>query len=292
MNEKTHPPSHSWLELPGLKLHCLSWPAPPAPAPAILFCHGWLDLGAAWARVIPHFSDRYRCFSFDFRGMGRSSWLRGGDYHFPDYVQDIAEVVDRLLPGGEKFVLVGHSMGGMVSSLYAGAFPERIVKYVNIEGLGPPPIGPQVAPDRYRQWIGEYRKFRDKKPKPYDGFGDIAERLVKMYPKLDRQFAAFLSKEIGEQGPDGKVRFAHDPVHKVMNPNPFNLEQAKTFWSRVTCPVMCVRGGESEFNRQVFEDRVICFPDSRYVVVPGAGHMVHYDQPVALAKTIRDFIES
>jgi len=291
-NEKTHPPKHSWLELPGLKLQILEWPGTaPKDAPVILFCHGWLDLGAAWARVAPHFTGRYRVFSFDFRGMGRSSWLRGGDYHFPDYVQDIAEVADHLMPGGEKFYLVGHSMGGMATSLYAGTFPERIVKYVNIEGLGPPPVGSQAAPDRYKQWIGEYRKFRSKKPKPYPGYADIAERLGKMYPKLDREFAMFLAQEIGEKAPDGTVHFAHDPVHKVMNPNPFNLEQNKAFWQRVACPVLCVRGGDSDFNRKVYEDRVVLFPNGKYAVVPGAGHMVHYDQPVLLAKTIGDFFE-
>ncbi len=291
--ERTHPPSHGWLELPGLKLHLLSWPSTaPVDAPAILFCHGWLDLGAAWARVAPHFTDHYRVHAFDFRGMGISSWLHGGDYHFPDYVQDIAEVADHLFPNGRPFYLIGHSMGGMATSLYAGAFPERVIRYVNIEGLGPPVVGPQAAPDRYRQWIGEYRKFRTKKPKPYSGFPDIAERLVKMYPKLDPEFAAFLSREIGEQAPDGSVHFAHHPVHKVLNPNPFNLEQSKAFWSRVTCPVLCIRGGDSQFNRPAYEDRTLFFPNGRYLVIPGAGHMVHYDQPVLLAKAIREFLES
>lgn len=288
MNEQTHPPTRHWLNLPGLRLQYLNWPGAPADAPVLLFCHGWLDLGAAWARVAPHFALQFRTYSFDFRGMGRSTWQRGGDYHFPDYVQDIAEVADHISPD-QPFYLVGHSMGGMASSLYAGTFPERTVKYVNIEGLGPPDVGVSIAPDRFRRWIGEHRKFRTKRPRPYDTVEDISARLMKMYPRLAPEFARFLADEISVRDGEGKVQFAHDPVHKVMSPQPFNVEQARSFWARITCPVLCIRGGESEYDRQRYEDRAALFANGSYTVIPGAGHMVHYDQPELLAKTLGGF---
>ena len=71
---------------------------------------------------------------------------------------------------------------------------------------------------------------------------------------------------------------------------PFNLEYAMAFWRRITAPTLIVHGAESgEFWRSKpgaiylepddLARRLACFRDARFVEIPGAGHMVHFDRP-------------
>ena len=82
----------------------------------------------------------------------------GGYYHFPDYVFDLDCVIQAL--GVRSFKLIGHSMGGTISLLYSGAFPERVKKLVLIEGVGPVGMNFADAPLRMEKWIGEIRQAR------------------------------------------------------------------------------------------------------------------------------------
>ncbi len=101
----------------------------------------------------------------DCRGHGDSGWVgAGGYYHFPDYVLDLDSVIQAL--GVQSIKLIGHSMGGTISLLYTGAFPERVIKLALIEGVGPVGMNFADAPLRMAQWIGEIRErgrnhFRD-----------------------------------------------------------------------------------------------------------------------------------
>ena len=85
---------------------------------------------------------------------------------------------------------------------------------------------------------------------------------------------------------------------------PFNLEYAMALWRRITAPTLIVHGAESgEFWReQAGRDLSrarrsaragsACFRDARFVEIPGAGHMVHFDRPRELVTAIREFLEA
>ena len=94
-----------------------------ATKPALLALHGWLDNAATYDLIAPHLAD-YRVIALDFAGHGYSDHLpEGMRYHMLDNVDDVVGVADAL--GLESFVLMGHSMGAGISSLLAGAFPDK-----------------------------------------------------------------------------------------------------------------------------------------------------------------------
>ena len=73
---------------------------------------------------------------------------------------DLANLIDAL--GPEPVTLVGHSLGGSVTVMYAGIYPERVRKLVSIEGLGPPPamierMRARPPHERVRDWIEQMR---------------------------------------------------------------------------------------------------------------------------------------
>jgi pimeloyl-ACP methyl ester carboxylesterase len=84
---------------------------------------------------------------------------------------------------------------------------------------------------------------------------------------------------------------------------PFNLEYSLAAWRRIIAPALIIHGAESgEFWRSKagapyldpddLQRRLDCFRDHRFVDLPGAGHMVHFDRPRELIAAIREFLTS
>ena len=72
-------------------------------------------------------------------------------------------------------MLIGHSLGGAVSLMYTGIYPERVRKLVAIEGLGPPPamlekLRDRTPEQRMREWIEQVRQLGARQPRRYASF--------------------------------------------------------------------------------------------------------------------------
>ena len=113
----------------------------------VLALHGWLDNAASFNRITPLLAD-CRVVAIDQRGHGLSDHLRR-PYHIWDGVPDVIGVLDAL--GWDKAILLGHSMGAAVATLFAGAYPDRVKQLWLIEGLGPWTYSDGEAPDQLRQ---------------------------------------------------------------------------------------------------------------------------------------------
>ena len=87
-----------------------------------------------------------------------------------------------------------------------------------------------------------------------------------------------------------------DPAHKIVNPVLYRYEEAQACWRQVTAPVLWVDGAESETAKRLnldaaqLAERRAAFRDLRYERVPDAGHMLHHDQPEAVARLIEGFL--
>ena len=100
----------------------------------LLCLHGWLDNSASFMPLIPHLSD-YQVIAIDWPGHGLSDH-RSEDayYHFLDWVDDLINLF--RVQQWQSVDIVGHSMGGMVASAFAAAFPEHVKSLTLIDTLG------------------------------------------------------------------------------------------------------------------------------------------------------------
>lgn len=90
----------------------------------VLFLHSAGGNTVQWAAQLAHLRRSRRAIAIDMRGHGRSALPGNGDFRIEAMAEDLAAIVDQLKL--ERFVAVGHSLGGHVATAYAGAHPDRV----------------------------------------------------------------------------------------------------------------------------------------------------------------------
>ena len=217
-------------------------------------------------------------------------------YWFADYLGDLDALLDALSPG-QAVDLIGHSMGGNVVMSYAGVRPERVRRLVNLEGFSLPQTRAEHTPKRLRQWLDELAQPQSLHD--YASLDEVAARLMKTNPRLAAAKAAWLAGQWSAQRDDGRWHILGDAAHKRINPVTTRAEDTIALWSRIRAPLLWVEGDSRDFERKYgerytreqFEQRLAAVPSVRKLQLTPAGHMLHHDQPEALARALQEFLD-
>lgn len=256
--------------------------------------HGWMDVGASFQFVVDALAETREVIAMDWRGFGLSETTGADCYWFPDYLGDLDALLDAISPDA-PVDLLGHSMGGNVVMTYAGVRPGRIRRLVNLEGFGMPDAPASAAPERLRKWLDELKD--PPTLRPYATRADVAARLRKTNPRLPADKAAWLAGHWARETPEG-FRLNADPAHKLPNPALYRKAEALACWERIAVPTLWVEGSDDQlahfwgtrFPREEFEARLAVVPQLERTVLQDAGHMLHHDQPEALAARLQVFL--
>ena len=259
--------------------------------PLLVMLHGWGDCSASFQFTVDEMTDQWFVIAPDWRGFGLSR-CRAASYWFPDYVADLHALLS-LYTAGAPARLLGHSMGANVAGLYAGIFPERVAAFVNVEGFGLADSDPAGAPDNYRRWIE--RAAAGPVYRSYPAFDDLARRIRERSPSMGHDRALFVARHWAEEATDGSVVLRADPAHKLPNAIQYRRAEAEACWNRVSAAVLLVVGANTDFKSSVKDwldpdERRHPFHGAPTAVVDGAGHMVHFEGPRALAETTEAFL--
>jgi len=281
---------HIDLSVRGLnyRLHC--W-GDRSGIPVVLL-HGWADMGMSFQFVAESMQDKWYVIAPDFRGFGDTDWQPGG-YWFPDYLADLEVIIDWLAPN-QPLRLVGHSMGGNVAWMYAGIRPERVSHAVSLDVYGMPESLSEQAAAHYQKWLDQLQTNQT-----YSVYADItavAERIIRLAPRLQQDRALFLAQHWCRQSADGSWQLKHDPAHKRVNPVLYRREEAKNCWRNIRAKTLLVLAEQSAFNERYIREGYQtelqdCIQDFAEAVVNASGHMLHLEQPQALAAMLDTFLE-
>ena len=290
------------LPIRGLSYHLESWgdAALATPErPLLLLLHGWMDVGASFQFMVDALAALEGAQRWivapDWRGFGRSSNGGGDSYWFPDYLGDLDALIDALSPT-QPIDLLGHSMGGNVVMSYAGLRPERVRRLINLEGFGLPASQPQQAPGRLLKWLNELKT--PTALRPYAGATDVAERLMQTNPLLAPDKAAWLATKWAAPAADGQWHLLADAAHKRVNPALYQADEVVEIWRGIRAPLLWVEGANTDigkwwgqrYPRSEFQARLAVVPQLECETLADCGHMLHHDQPEALAARLLRFL--
>lgn len=294
-------PTSRFVPVRGLQYHVRTWGTPRPAEPPLVLAHGWMDMSASWQFVVDALERERFVVAADWRGFGRTQVPPVDSFWFPDYLADLDALLDHFA-GDAAVDLVGHSMGANVAMQYAGVRPERVRRLVNLEGFGLPATQPDDAPARFRQWMAEARLARDGRLalQTYDDADGVARRLRKTNPRLGEGQAAWLAREWAQPDADGRWAIQGDAAHKVASAQLFRLDETRALYRAITAPVLAVEAGDDSmagwwkdrYTLADYHERLRSVADCRVAVVADAGHMLHHDQPLAVARLIEQFVAS
>jgi pimeloyl-ACP methyl ester carboxylesterase len=249
----------------------------------LVFLHGLMGSAANWRRITPAFEDQFHILTFDQRGHGRSFHPENG-YHPRDYAQDLLHILDDL--GWNSSCLVGHSMGGRNALEFAAHFSQR-VKALVLEDIGPD--ASSLAVNRIDRLLEQVPTPFASRTEAKDFFEHRYPEKISFYPQPQVVSRFFLSNI--EQKPDGTHdwRFAKNAILQSMREG--RNEDRWDQFRNLKMPVLVVRGANSQdLPKAVFERMLQVLPSAKGAVVPDAGHWVHFDQPEAFIRIVKEFL--
>ena len=234
---------------------------------AVVFVHGFLDDGHVWDRTIAALKTRgIETVQLDLAGSGDQAH-ESGPFASRRFAADVGAVVDGL---AKPFVIVGQSMGAPVAELVAAARRDRALGLVL---LTPVPLGGTRLPDEVIE--------------PFRALGGNAEgqRAAR------EQLSVELSDAGLEQMMRSGLRLRPDVVRAVVDGWNTGLDDAPER-SEYTGPVLIVLGAGDGFVSEELVAAAIAprFPAAESVVIEGAGHWPHVEQPAALAAHLDRFV--
>lgn len=279
-----------FIRVRGLRYHVRRWGDPAAPK--VFLLHGWLDVSATWQYVAQGLLPQFQVLCPDWRGFGHSEWPQDG-YWFQDYVADFEVIADHYSPD-QPILLVGHSMGGQVASLYAGLRPARVSKLVCLDSLFLPDMEMSLITKRFRAWLDELKELPEQKY--YPSFEDLAGRIRKQHPDLSPERALFVAHCWGREDGQGRISLYADPKHRLRGPGLYHVEESLAIWREVTAPTLFVDGGKSPFTKALttaeITRRRACFRSHQEARIENGSHMLHFSAPEETARTVKNFLAS
>ena len=274
----TGPTSHSFISQ-RLRLHYVDWGNPDAPP--LILQHGGRDHCRSWDWVAQALRKDWHVICPDLRGHGDSAWVSDGDYDLNAYVYDFAQLVESL--GYAEVSVIAHSLGGNIATRYAGLYPEKVRRFVNIEGLGfsakrTGDLPERSFDERFRSWIEDTRKAAGRQHRRYATLREAYERMKGENKHLTDEQARHLTIHGASRNEDGTWSWKFDPYLHVWTFNEIPKHEITGLWERVTCPTLLLWGKDSFFSSPADDGRATHFQNGRVIEYDNAGHWLHHDQ--------------
>lgn len=253
--------------------------------PLLIALHGWLDNGASFLPLAPYLDD-FHLVCVDLPGHGHSDH-KTTPYVFVDWLDDLYQITQAA--GWSRFVLLGHSLGALIASAYAGVFPEQIERLILLEGLGPLTQPDEAVPAQIKRAILNRSRTRERSAA---GFASIDEAVAARCKVADiTPVAARLICERQLEERAGRLQWRSDPRLRDLSPLRMSEGQAQALIRAICCPVLFIRGeqGFAELEAQ-WQLRQGAFRQIEQVILPG-NHHFHMENGAATAVCIVNFCQ-
>jgi len=266
-----------FVEIDGLRLHVQDYGSPGKPQ--MLCVHGG-GANGHWYDFVAHgFTADYHVRTIDLRGHGDSEWDPSDppNYDYSRHAADLHELTKKL--DLNDFVLVGHSMGGMVSSVYASTYPGRAKALIVVDS------NLVLSPER----IASFQAVADRPAREYATQEEFIEnyRVRPGGSTAPTEALRYIGKHSGRRFDDGLWR------HKVDRRTYANREMMDSFalWDRIRIPALLMKAGDSmRMSYDTIAEIKARAPQVTMTLVPDADHHITLDNPTGFIRAAREFL--
>jgi pimeloyl-ACP methyl ester carboxylesterase len=229
----------------------------------VVFVHGLGGNLEVWRAQLAHLRPGRRAIALDLHGMGESGPAADNTYTIPSFADDIRSVADSL--GLDRFILVGHSLGGLVVADYAGRYPDKVAGVLFDDPAGDLSGLPQDQAEKWLQGFApdKYEAFRER------WFGEmlstarteVREMVMAQVRKTPQQVMAASARGL----------FAFDPKPPLLA------------YKGPKLTVITAQNNEPYSLQNVV-------PGLKSQIVPGTSHWIMMDDPEAFNAVMDQFL--
>ena len=257
----------------------------------VLALHGWLDNCMTFELLAPKLQG-LRIVAIDMAGHGHSGHRApGAGYQLWDYALDALMATQQL--GWDKFSLLGHSLGGIVSVLIAASVPERVERVALIDGLVPDTGEADKAAKKLGEALLAQIDLAAKKKTVYESIEQAVQVRMRGFMPVS-QLASELLAQRGLSPVAGGYSWSSDARLTLPSPLRLTMAHAAAFVQAVQCPMLLVL---AEQGVLVKEPQFMQFLNTLSLDVqrlPG-GHHLHLDDEEgaqAVAEQVQAFFST
>jgi esterase len=248
----------------------------------LVLLHGLRAYAQTWESLVQSLGEGYCIYALDQRGRGLSDWAEPSTYHTQSYVEDLEDLTAHV--GLQRFVPLGHSLGGANALEYARQHPGRLLGLI-IEDIGPGSSSQGDGAARIRREMGET-------PLTFESWEAARAFWQASRPGLSEQgLASRLAHLMQER--EGAITWRHDQqgiAEARLSIEPTDLWPAV---HALDCPSLFIRGAGSDFlPPATLQAMSVSNTQLRTVEVADASHYVHDDQGAVFNELVADYLDS
>jgi pimeloyl-ACP methyl ester carboxylesterase len=275
-----------FLTIDGLRIAYTS--AGSSTNPLVILVHGLMSHRGVWNRTIDDLKDHFYCIAPDLPGFGESDKPDNGDYSIAKQAEGVLKVADHF--GFDKFIVIGHSMGGQIATyLAANIAPRRVHKLVSVDGVVTGMLADKVQV-LTRQMVAIGAKF----PVSYS----LSRVIVEWKPLGCRMFEAWFYKAQA-------LPFDSWHLDRRMAMNPEIARSAEKAWtslnatdltpclSDIPSPTLVIFGRQDGTvpveQAYLFKARL---PSAQLLVIDDCGHFPMYEKFDAYMIALEGFLNT
>ncbi len=248
---------------------------PPSGRPLVML-HGVTNRWQTWMPVLPLLGWHYHCYALDQRGHGRSGRATDG-YQSDRFAQDVIQFLQEVVK--QPVVLVGHSLGAMITMKVAARAPDLIQAIV----LGDPPLsdavdGSKSPPPWFQQYFDLVTATTSRDEK--------LATLNELTPDTDLASIQAHLKSLEMLDPEVLVNGAADRL--------FDDLTLTGILPQITCPTLLIQGNPDlggVIKDQDVKRALALLSKVTHIYVADMGHSLHIPHPHEFFTMVSNFIE-
>lgn len=233
--------------------------------------HGVGSYLEAWAGVVDRLKDRFTVLTFDLRGHGHSSRIKGR-YEIDDFVNEALALADKA--GFSTFNLAGFSLGGLIAQRLALTHLTRLRKLVLLSTVA------GRTPEERSRVLERLAALRVGTPADHHN-ASLSRWLTEEFQEHNPEIIAWLRKRDAENDPE-----CYASAYRVLAETDFG-----GFLDQIRCPTLVATGeddlGSNPRMARYMHDRI---PGSELRILPGLRHSILIEAPETIAALLRQFL--